>query len=55
MAEIIDGELFTSPRPEVYRRHEEHFVLFETHEGSALVRAVPFEACDINLGALWVD
>ena len=40
---------------EVYRRHEDHFILLETHEGSTLGRAEPFEACDINLGALWVD
>jgi len=40
---------------EVYRRDGAHFKLWETHEGAIMVRAEPFEACDINLGALWID
>ena len=40
---------------EVYQRDGEYFKLWSTHEGSTLVRAEPFEACGINLGALWVD
>lgn len=45
----------TSHTLEVYRRGGEHFALVETHEGSTLVHAEPFDACDINLGALWID
>ncbi len=40
---------------EVYRREGEHMLLFSTHEGSTVVRAEPFDACDIDLGALWIE
>lgn len=39
---------------EVYRRHGEHMLLLSTHE-SAVIRAEPFDACDLDLGALWID
>jgi hypothetical protein len=30
-------------------------LLLTTHEGATLIRAEPFDACDLDLGALWID
>jgi Uma2 family endonuclease len=38
---------------EVFRLQASHWVLTETFEDSALVRAEPFEAIEIDLGRLW--
>ncbi len=38
---------------EVYRRDEARWMLVGTHKGSAAVRAEPFEAVELTLGALW--
>lgn len=40
---------------EVYRREESVFALIDAYSDSALVRAEPFEACELNLGAPWID
>lgn len=40
---------------EVYRLENEHWVLISTHEGSTLIRAEPFEAAEIDLGAMWLS
>ncbi|HUP59709.1 MAG TPA: Uma2 family endonuclease [Thermoanaerobaculia bacterium] len=40
---------------EVYRREGAHMLLFSTHEGSTLIRAEPFDAAGLNLGALWIE
>lgn len=40
---------------EVYRLEQEHWSLLSTHEGSAPARVEPFDACEINLGALWIE
>jgi Uma2 family endonuclease len=39
---------------EVYRLTNEHWVLISTHEGSTLIRVEPFEAAEIDLGAMWL-
>jgi Uma2 family endonuclease len=38
---------------EVYRLAEKRWVLLATHEGDAKLRAEPFEAVELELGALW--
>ncbi len=38
---------------EVYRRDDGGWVLLDTFEGDALVRAEPFEAIELPLGSLW--
>jgi Uma2 family endonuclease len=38
---------------EVYRREGERWLLLATHKGEALVRAEPFDAVPLELGALW--
>jgi Uma2 family endonuclease len=38
---------------EVYQRREVSFRLVAQHRDSALIRAVPFDAVEIELGALW--
>lgn len=40
---------------EVYRRDGTLFALADAHAGSVLIRAEPFDACELNLGALWID
>lgn len=39
---------------EVFRRHEASWVLEKSFVGAELVRAIPFEAIEIDLGALWL-
>jgi Uma2 family endonuclease len=39
---------------EVFRRSGEHWVLLSTHSGEQHVRAEPFEAVELELGALWL-
>jgi Uma2 family endonuclease len=38
---------------EVYRLREKNWLLIDTHEGDAAVRAEPFEAIELALGDLW--
>jgi Uma2 family endonuclease len=38
---------------EVYRLEGKRWVLLETFEGNDRVRAEPFEAIELTLGALW--
>ncbi|HEX6736697.1 MAG TPA: Uma2 family endonuclease, partial [Vicinamibacteria bacterium] len=38
---------------EVYRLGDGRWVLLATHEGVALIRAEPFDAVELDLGALW--
>lgn len=40
---------------EVYRLENERWVLLSSHEGADKVRAEPFDAVEIELGALWTD
>jgi Uma2 family endonuclease len=39
---------------EVYRAHDGRFSLEAAYEGDARVRAEPFEAVELNLGAFWL-
>lgn len=47
---LIDPELRTL---EVYRRHEDHWLLVATRADEAIVRAEPFEAIELELAAWW--
>ncbi len=47
---IIDPALRTL---EVLRRHEAHWIIVATHADDARVRAEPFAAVELDLGALW--
>jgi len=38
---------------EVYRLHEQKWMLLDTHEGEEVVRAEPFEALELRLAELW--
>jgi Uma2 family endonuclease len=38
---------------EIYRRQSELWLLVATHAGDAKVRAEPFDAIELDLGALW--
>ncbi len=40
---------------EVYRREGDLFALIDAHSDDAVVRAEPFDACELNLGALWIE
>ena len=40
---------------EVYRREGEGMLQFSTHVGSAIVRAEPFENCELDLNELWLE
>jgi Uma2 family endonuclease len=40
---------------EVYLLKGELYSLFSTHEGADVIRAEPFDACEINLASLWID
>ena len=40
---------------EVYRLEGDLYTVFSTHEGSAMMRAEPFDACEIDLASLWID
>jgi Uma2 family endonuclease len=40
---------------EVYQRQGSGWCLTAIHQGTALIRAVPFEAGEINLAHLWID
>jgi Uma2 family endonuclease len=40
---------------EVFERQGAGWLLVAMHQGSTLIRAVPFEAGEINLAHLWVD
>lgn len=39
---------------EVLRRNGEHFTLIAAFEGDDVVRAEPFDAIELDLGALWL-
>jgi Uma2 family endonuclease len=47
---LVDPDMQTL---EVYRYEEGGWSLLAVHEGSATVRAVPFESLALELGALW--
>jgi Uma2 family endonuclease len=49
---LVDPEVFGV---EVYRLDRDHWTLIATHEGSPVIRAEPFEAGEINLGAMWLE
>jgi Uma2 family endonuclease len=38
---------------EVYRLEQGRWMLLDTHEGDAVVRAEPFDAIELPLAALW--
>jgi hypothetical protein len=38
---------------EVYRLESGHWMLVDTFEGDAVVRAEPFDATELELGLLW--
>jgi Uma2 family endonuclease len=40
---------------EVLRLEGAHWTLIDTHTGEAVVRAEPFEAVELELGALWAE
>lgn len=40
---------------EIYRLTGQSWLLVGTHDGDALVRAEPFDAVELELGALWSD
>ncbi len=39
---------------EVFRLHEGHWLIVLTAEGEETVRAEPFDAIELELGALWI-
>ncbi|MEO0973769.1 MAG: Uma2 family endonuclease [Pseudomonadota bacterium] len=39
---------------EMFRRDSEHWILISTHSGEQHVRAEPFAAVELELGALWL-
>lgn len=39
---------------EVYQLHGEHYTLIAQHEDDERVRATPFDAIELELGALWI-
>lgn len=43
----------TAQTLEIYRLEQGRWVLLDTHEGDDRVRAEPFEAIELELGALW--
>jgi hypothetical protein len=47
VAEIVDGELFTTPRPALRHAHASSTL------GGELVHAVPFEVLALDLLVLW--
>jgi Uma2 family endonuclease len=47
---LIDPDAATI---EIYRRQAELWLLVATHAGDAQVRAEPFDAIELDLGALW--
>ena len=47
---LVDPEARTL---EVYRQQGGRWLLLDTHVGAAEVRAEPFEALALELGALW--
>jgi hypothetical protein len=68
VAEILDGEPYTSPRPAslhavaasnlgieigVLRLDANSWRIAGTFEGTATVRAEPFDAVELELGSLW--
>jgi hypothetical protein len=53
---LVEPELHLGPKPdtlEAYRLEESRWVLLDTYEADALVRAPPFEAFELALGRLW--
>jgi Uma2 family endonuclease len=49
---IIDPKARTL---EVFRLADGSWLMESAHSGDELVRAVPFDAIEIELGALWID
>jgi len=49
---LIDPVLKTL---EIFQRGESNWTLLNSYEGSALIRGVPFDAVEIDLGALWLE
>lgn len=48
---LIDPVLNTL---EVYQRNDSRWTLLNSYEGNCLIRAAPFDAIEIDLGALWL-
>ena len=40
---------------EIYERQERNWLQVAMHHGTAPIRAVPFDACEIDLAPLWID
>ncbi|HEV8716797.1 MAG TPA: Uma2 family endonuclease [Candidatus Binatia bacterium] len=40
---------------EVFRLEERHWVLVSTHGGAEIMRAVPFEALELDMGRWWLE
>ncbi len=49
---IIDP---TARTLEIYQRRGDVSALVATFDGAAVVRAEPFDACELNLGTLWIE
>jgi Uma2 family endonuclease len=70
-AEIVDGELIVTPRPEgvthlwlvdplattldVHRLEGGRWVVTGAHGGDDTIRVEPFEAIEVRLGRWWLD
>ena len=65
VAEIVDDELWASPRPAprhsrawarlTMRLEGGRWAIVATYAGDAVVRIEPFEDIEIEIGALWAD
>jgi len=66
VAEILDGELFLSPRPAARHAHATSILGSELvgpfdrepgdpHGGSDVVRVEPFAAVELEMARLWID
>lgn len=40
---------------EIYERQDRNWLQVAMHHGTAPIRAVPFDACEIDLAPLWID
>ena len=52
VAEIVNGDLVTSPRP-AFRVSASSYSLLGVWRDNAIVRVEPFDAVEIDLASLW--
>jgi hypothetical protein len=50
---VAASTLIMAKTLEVYARDGEQWILLATHGGAVAVRAVPFEAIELDLAAVW--